>query len=181
MLRIAILGCALVFAAGTALADDEAKEENRNPSSVADAGNMAKPSNEEVRRVMDYFNRGKEVLLTDRKFCKEIGKDAATKNDCVNEIAATEVKKGEKAFLWMSFMVPKEFKEGNLLIQFNQNGVTKSAKTREIKIQDGAMRYRVFELVPALNPGEYEAVLMLDANGTTTPIEKIALTVKPKA
>ena len=179
MLRLAFLGCALLLIAGHAVANEE-QTAQREPNSAAPAADVTRPSNDEVRKVMDFYNRGRELLLTEHKLCKEIGKAGEAKNDCVNEVAATELMKGEKTYLWMAFMVPKEFKEGNLLIQFNQNGVTKSAHTREIKMNGGSMRYRVFEMVPTLNPGDYEAVLMLDTNGQTTPLEKFAFTVKPK-
>jgi hypothetical protein len=178
MLRIAILGAALLFVSGKAFAADEA-EAKRDPQSVA-GSEIQKPSADELRKVVDYFNRGHELMLAEKKFCKDIGKTGDTKNDCVNEVAATELTKGEKAYLWMNFLVPKEFKEGKLLIQFNQNGVTRNARERAISAKDGALRYRVFEMLPTLNPGNYEAVLMLDMNGQTMPLDKFTMTVKPK-
>lgn len=171
MKQVVILSLALCLAA---FADDE---EQRTPSSVPSA---SRPSAEEVKKVMDYFNTGKELLLTEKKFCKEIGKDGATKNDCVQELASNEIVKGEKSFLWMNFMVPKDFKEGNVLIQYNQNGVTRSASQRPISAKDGALRYRLHSQFPTLAPGEYEVSLMLEANGQVTPLDKANLVVKAK-
>src|SRR5262245_52004577 len=144
MLRIVIAGLVLAFAAGSARANED--QEKRDTASVPAAGNTAaasdvtKPSSDELKKVLEYYNRGRDVMLFEHKFCRDVGKDKDTKNDCVNEVAATEIPKGEKAILWMNFVVPREFKEGNLLIQFNQNGVTRSAATRSITVKDGALR-----------------------------------------
>ena len=154
-----------------AFAEDAAE---RAPSSVPDAGMADKPSQAEIKKVVDYFNTGHDLVLVDRKVCKQMGKDAA-KNDCLEEAANGEITKGEK-----SFLVPKEFKEGTVLIQYNQNGVTRNASQRSIAAKDGAMRYRVFNQVPTLNPGDYEVAILLDNHGTTTPLEKMTLKVNPK-
>ena len=64
-----------------------------------------RPTPKEARKVIDYYyhGKGKGAILLDYTLCQEIHEKGAKQYECKQKITDGKVKKGQEAFLWMSF------------------------------------------------------------------------------
>ncbi len=133
----------------------------------------AKPTGQEVSKVMDYYYTGNEAVIVEYKFCKEVVKEGDHKNDCAVEVDSKSVKKGEKVYLWLNAMVPKDAKV-ILSTQFIRKG--RALKNRESKM-NGSLRYRTWFAVPTAKTGAIEVSIDQEKGDDYVSIEKLGYTV----
>lgn len=139
----------------------------------------AKPSADEVNKVVDFYNNGKDegIVLGDIKLCEGIGKDGAAKNECENEIDPASLKAGQSVMVWMNFMVPMGVQEQEIMLQFNHQGVTREVEKVTVS---SAMRYRVWRKVKFDRAGDWKANIIHDNGQTSEVLRELKLTVQSK-
>ena len=89
MRKISVLIIGLLLAAHTAAAQD-------------------RPTSAEALKVIDYYYNGKGsgAVLMDRYLCQQVGKEGATKNECLDKMSPARVPLGQEVYLWMNYLVP---------------------------------------------------------------------------
>lgn len=134
---------------------------------------LAAPTAEEVKSVLDHYNSGSEVILVESMFCSEISREGENKNDCVDTLNPATLNKGDKVYLWMNYMVPKETTP-KILVQFNKEGRT--MKTRDINLS-GSFRYRTWSLVPTNKAGAWTVAIDQESGDDFTAIASVTYNV----
>lgn len=139
----------------------------------------AKPSADEVRNVVDFYNNGKDegIVLADVKLCEGIGKEGATKNECEGELNPASLTVGESVTVWMSFMVPLGLQEQEIMVQLNHQGVTREVEKATVT---SAMRYRVWRKVKLDRAGDWSANIIHDNGQSSEVLRELKLSVRPK-
>lgn len=96
-----------------------------------------KPAPDEVRRVIDYYLHGKGTgpVLMETKLCRDIKRDGVDKNECLGDITAQPLKKGESVYLWMAYMVPEGEETQSIVVLFEKGGVTRSVESLQVSSQ----------------------------------------------
>ncbi len=113
-----------------------------------------KPTPKEAKRVIDYYynGKGRGAILMERKLCQEIPEKGAEKYECKGEITDRRVKKGQKVFLWMNFLVPAG-DQAEILLQFKR----KDRVRRVLPVSlSGAPRYRTWKEIPTDRTGNWK-------------------------
>jgi hypothetical protein len=120
---------------------------------AADAPATA-PSADTVRQVMSYYHDGNRVILVDAKLCKDIGKEMANKNECVDPISDGKVKQGDKDYVWLNFLIPGDDAPArSVLVQFSSKGMVLHSKQLHLK---QSIRYRTWYLLPTNKLGDWD-------------------------
>ena len=127
---------------------------------------VAKPTSEEVRKVIEYFNAGKDSgpVLAALKPCLQVeSKNKAAPNflEC-SEPVTDKVKKGTIVNAWMLFLVPKDGKYEDLSVQWSCDGVVRT--TQDLSLKNPMIGSRTWTAVTANKPGQWEIKVL---QGTT--------------
>src|SRR6266566_2504435 len=102
-----------------------------------------KPTADEAKKVLDYYYSGKGLgpVLVVTKVCRDIQREGDEKNECSGEITGETLKKAEPVYLWMAYMVPAGDEPQNIIVQYENGGVTRSVKNLQAT---GSLRYRTW-------------------------------------
>ena len=136
----------------------------------------AKPTSEEAKKVIDfYFNgRGEGVVLTDSKICRDIERDGDLKNECSGELSGA-IPKGESVYVWMNFMIPNGDEKQNIIVQFDNNNVTRMVKNLEIS---SGLRFRSWRKVIFDKTGNWDIKIIHDKGDGTEVLSSTTVTVE---
>ncbi|MEO1335931.1 MAG: hypothetical protein AAFV29_09800, partial [Myxococcota bacterium] len=111
---------------------------------------QTEPSPSDVKTVIDYYYGGSKMVLFNAYLCKTIEKkDKDTKNDCKETFGST-ADKGERAYVYLSAMVPRTMKS-NVMIQASHNGVVRA--TKDIVLAGNWIRSRAWRGFTLRKPG----------------------------
>lgn len=134
-----------------------------------------KPSSDEARKVIDYYfhGKGKGVVAMEYKFCGEVSQKGENKNECVSEIAANSVKKGQEAYIWMNFLVPAG-DEAKILLQYSRNDMVRDTSNVSL---GGATRYRTWKRIPTSTAGEWKVRLVQEMSDADLEIGQLKYSV----
>lgn len=115
-----------------------------------------KPDPAAAKSVLDfyYYGQGKGVVLADVKICADVDQ-----NECRDEVGLTSLRKGVQYHLWMLYIVPQGDEADNILVQFNQKGLTRF--TRDVSVS-GSIRYRTWKTFTLNQTGEWEIIVLHD-------------------
>jgi hypothetical protein len=106
-------------------------------------GQVAAPTSEEVKKVIEYYNNGKDQgpILADLKPCLAVDqkKGSPTFLDCEDPVAG-KVKKGTAVNAWMNWLVPKEGKYEELAVQWSYEGVVRTTQDLKLTISGTTIR-----------------------------------------
>ena len=117
-----------------------------------------------------YYNgQGTGIVLADTKICTQI-----EENECVDTQSPIALQNGETYYYWMMFVVPQGDDIDGVLVQFNQNGVTRS--TREVSIS-GSIRYRTWKSFTPNRAGNWEIVVLHDTGSAVRNVKTQIVTV----
>ena len=145
-------------------------------ASLCSASAVAAPSAESVNAVVQHYYTGDTPVLFDVKLCAEIGKSGAEKNNCKTELDTTNLLEGTKAFVWMSYLVPKGVKP-TILLQSNFKGMTREAKNIVV---GESLRYRTWKNVTLNKVGSWELPILLETADGFTELNKLTVNVVAK-
>jgi len=134
-----------------------------------------KPTSEEARKVINYYFNGKGngVVPMEYKFCSEVSLKGENKNECVSEISANSVKKGQEAYLWMNFLVPAG-EEAKLLLQYSRNNMVRD--TGNVSL-GGATRYRTWKRIPTNSAGDWKVKLVQEMSNADLEVGELQYSV----
>ena len=122
---------------------------------AAPAVAVDKPTSEEVRRVMEFYQQGEGAVLAQQKLCSAIEKAGENKNECTAEGTPAVITKGDKPLVWMNFLVAGS-EPANILVQFNYKGRVLSSK--ELKLSN-SFRYRTWLKAPTSKAGTWQVTI----------------------
>jgi hypothetical protein len=113
------------------------------------------PSQEETRKVVDYFLKGKDSgpILLEFSPCKKTNKGLDGKLVCEEQITGA-VKKGDPIIAYVKFFVPKGAKYDDLKIKFLLNGEVRS--TSDFTLTESWTGYANYKQTTASKPGTWE-------------------------
>lgn len=137
---------------------------------------LDKPSAEQTRRVMDYYNQGKGMgaVLVDVKLCTEMGKDEESKNDCAKALAESDITVGQEVYLWMNFMIPVD-DTANVFISYTRNNRIRQTQAITLK---SAFRYRTWKKIATDKPGEWVIKIFQETADKDIDLGSLTYTVK---
>ena len=103
----------------------------------------AKPTPDEVKRVLDYYYHGKGMgpVLIETKICRDVQREGDDKGECAGDITGQSVKKSDSVYLWMAYMAPNGNEPQSIIVQFDVNGITRSVKNVQVP---GQLRHRTW-------------------------------------
>jgi hypothetical protein len=129
---------------------------------ISSAWALDKPTQEETRKVVDYYLQGqkKGPLLAHFQVCSEMGQEGK-QDDVLCKDPLKQVSQNEETYVGMMFMVPKGTNE-EIILQLEHEGLVRM--TREFSVDD-AMVYRVFQKVTFNKPGVWTAKILSDRQG----------------
>ena len=127
---------------------------------------LAKPTAEEVQSVLNHYNSGSEVILVDYQFCSAIAREGENKNECVDSLDPATLKRGDKVYLWMNYMVPKSTTP-SIRLQFLNAG--RVGKSRDISLT-GSFRYRTWSLALTSTAGDWKITIDQQTGAAFTSI-----------
>lgn len=132
---------------------------------------QTKPTPETTLAVLNfYFNgQGQGVILADMKVCKTI-----EENECVENIPANSLKKDEQYMIWMMYVVPRGDEVKDIIVQFNQNGITRF--TKDVSVS-GSIRYRTWKSFSLNRVGEWEIKVFHDKEDGIEVLNQLLVTV----
>jgi hypothetical protein len=137
----------------------------------------AKPTPEEAKRVLDFYYHGKGLgpVLLESKVCRDIQREGDEKGECAGDLSAQTIKKGETVYLWMAYMVPSGDEAQNIIVQFENGGVTRSVKNLQVS---GQLRYRTWVKAPLDKVGPWKVKIIHDDGANTVPLGSRDITVE---
>lgn len=137
----------------------------------------AKPTAEETNKVLDYYYNGKGLgpVLLESKICRDIQREGDEKNECAGEISDGDLKLEESVYLWMSFMAPVGSEPQNIIVQFENGGITRNVKTFQV---NGGLRYRTWLKISLNKIGRWNIKLAHDAGADVFPLGERQVTVE---
>lgn len=137
----------------------------------------AKPSHEEARKVVDYYFHGKGMgpVLLDAKICRDVQREGDEKNECADELTSQAIKKGESIYVWMAYMLPQGDEPQNIIVQFENGGVTRMVKNHQVT---GQLRYRTWQKVTLDKVGAWKVKIVHDNGSSTDVLGTIEATVE---
>lgn len=124
-------------------------------SFAAPAIAVEKPSSEEVRSVMEFYQQGEGAILVQQKLCSAIEKSGENKNECTAEGTPAVINEGDKPLVWMNFLVAGS-EPANVLVQFSYKGRVLSSK--ELKLSN-SFRYRTWLNAPTTKVGTWKVTV----------------------
>ncbi|HEY3446959.1 MAG TPA: DUF2914 domain-containing protein [Myxococcales bacterium] len=131
---------------------------------AARAEGPAAPSAEELKKVIDYYNNGKDSgpILAELKPCITVDtkKGSPTQWDCTEPVSG-KVKKGTPVNAWMNFLVPKEAKYEDLSVQWILDGQVRT--TQDLSLKNSAVGARTYLVSTISKPGKWEIKVMQGA------------------
>ncbi len=135
-----------------------------------------KPSSNETKKVMDYYNEGKGngAVLVDYELCREMGKDDDNKNECVLSLSGNDIKVGEEIYLWMNFMIPVD-DMADIIITYTRNN--RIRKTQEITLKS-AFRYRTWKKIATDKPGQWTIKIFQELEDKDIDLGSLTYAVK---
>jgi len=113
------------------------------------------PTDEEIKRVTNYYLKGKDggPVLMDFVLCAEIGKNEEGKTACTAELPAT-IKKGDSIAAFVKFFAPKAGKYEDLKIKFLLDGEVRT--TSDFTVSESWTGYSNFKKSTASKAGSWE-------------------------
>ena len=131
---------------------------------AARAEGPAAPTPDELKKVIDYYNNGKDAgpILAEVKPCLTVDskKGSPTFLDCTEPVSG-KVKKGTPVSAWMSFLVPKDGKYEDIAVQWSVDGVVRT--TQDLPLRNSMIGARTY-LVSTINkPGKWEIKVLQGA------------------
>jgi len=118
------------------------------------------PPADEIKRVMDYQENGKDrgPALLELVACAKVDntKGSPTANTCVEPVSGP-VKKGTTVFAWTLWFCPRDGKYEDVSIQFLHEGQVRS--TVDVTIQ-GLARTRTWRGYSLTKPGKWEIKIL---------------------
>lgn len=161
---------ALLFAAPAFAGDVEPPPA---PAPASAGPPPAAPSADEIKKVTEYFLRGKDAgpILMDFVPCKKTGKNAEGKLVCEEKLDG-KAKKGEALIAYVRFFVPKGAKYEDLKIKFLHNGEARS--TSDFTLSESLTGYASYKQTTASKPGTWEMHVL---RGDTV-LQKSSITVE---
>ncbi len=121
---------------------------------AAPAMAQERPTADEAKKVMNYYFYGKGggTILLEHTLCNKMGEEKSSdKNTCLEKADPATIQKGQKADLWMNYMVPLN-DNADILISFSRDG--KVRQTETVKLA-GATRYRTWKRIPTTKAGQW--------------------------
>ena len=137
------------------------------------AVSFAAPTPEATKEVLEHFWNGSTPILVESKFCADIGKDGANKNECVSEVDPAAVAKGQKVYLWLNFMVPQDTAP-SISILFSRKG--RPERSADVNLK-GSLRYRTWTTLPTEKAGDYAIQVDQDINDNFTTLKSLTYKV----
>ncbi len=136
---------------------------------------QAKPSSAEIKKVLEYYygSTSDAVVVVDTRLCSDVATQGEHKNECTATISSTAIEVGQPSFLWINFFVPANAGEQKILVQFNQNGVTRM--TRQLTLS-GAIRFRAWKKFALDRPGKWSIKILQDKQSGVKELASFALT-----
>lgn len=134
---------------------------------------FAAPTPEAAKQVLDHYWSGSTPLLVDYKFCSEISKEGENKNECVTEVDPSAIAKGDKVFLWMNYMVPKNTAYNISVLITRKN---RPEKTRDMSITS-SLRYRTWTTLPTVKTGEHSIQVDQEVDDNFTTLKNLTYQV----
>lgn len=132
------------------------------------------PPADEIRRVLDYQENGKErgPALIDLVPCLKVDntKGSPTINTCVEPVSGP-VKKGTTVFAWSMWFCPRDGKYDDVMLQFLHEGVVRN--TIDLTIA-GLARVRSWRGTAMTKPGQWEIKVLRggrELGSTTVQVE----------
>lgn len=134
-----------------------------------------KPTPEEARKVINYYfhGKGQGVVPMEYKFCQEVSLKGENKNECMSEISANSLKKGQEAYLWMNFLVPAG-EEAKILLQYSRNNMVRDTSNVAL---GGATRYRTWKRIPTATAGEWKVRLIQEMSNADVEVGQLQYSV----
>ena len=139
--------------------------------SVTNTLAQTKPTPEAAMSFLNFYyeGQGQGVVLADVKVCTQV-----EQNDCVGNKEFNSLIKGIQYYLWMLYVVPKDDEIDDIIIQFNQRGLTRF--TREVSVS-GSIRFRTWRLFTLHHAGEWEVKVLHDKGTEVETLRTLTLTV----
>ncbi len=136
---------------------------------------QAEPSPAEIKKVLEYYygTTSDEVVVVDARLCSDVATQGENKNECTTTISSSAIEVGQPSFLWMNFFVPAKAGEQKILVQFNQNGVTRM--TRQLTLF-GSIRFRAWKKFVVDRPGKWSVKILQDKQSGVKELASIGLT-----
>ena len=136
---------------------------------------QAKPSPAEIKKVLEFYygSTNDTVVVVDTRLCTDVATQGENKNECTATISSNEIEVGQPSFLWMNFFVPAKAGEQKILVQFNQNGVTRM--TRQLTLS-GSIRFRTWKKFALDRPGKWSVKILQDKQSGGKELASLALT-----
>ena len=129
----------------------------------AAAGAQPDPTSEEVKKVVEYFNAGKDKgpVLSQLKPCLTIDtkKGSPTLWECT-EPATGKVKKGSVVYAWTEWLVPKEGKYEDLTLQWLLEGTVRT--TQDLSLTAAGVGLRTYKGTAVTKAGKWEIKVLRD-------------------
>jgi hypothetical protein len=144
-------------------------------SFCSSAALAAPPTAEEINRVMDHFNNGKDagpVLLELTPCLKVDKKPGEDRKSCVEPVAGPVPRKSVLN-VWMRWFVPKGQKYDGMDVQFVHGGEVRETKDLTIDVDTGSTNYGVYKASTLSKPGEWE--VRIRVKGTVVGTAKVTV------
>lgn len=137
----------------------------------------AKPAAEDVKRVLEYYYHGKGMgpVLLETKVCREIQREGDEKGECAGDLGAQTIKKGEAVYLWMAYMSPLGDEPQNIIVQFENGGVTRIVKNLQVT---GQLRYRTWLKITFDKVGPWKVKIAHDTGSNAVALGARDVTVE---
>lgn len=127
------------------------------PLAVRAADAPPAPSPEGLKKVIDYYNNGKDAgpILAELKPCITVDtkKGSPTFLDCTEPVSG-KVKKGTPVNAWMLFLVPKDAKYEDLSVQWILDGQVRT--TSDLSLKNPGVGARTYQFSTINKPGKWE-------------------------
>ncbi len=122
---------------------------------------QGEPSPAEIKKVLEYYygSTNDAVVVVDARLCSDVATQGENKNECTTTLSSDSIEVGKPSFLWMNFFVPAKAGEQKILIQFNQNGMTRM--TRQLTLS-GSIRFRTWKKFVVDRPGKWSVKIFQD-------------------
>jgi hypothetical protein len=122
----------------------------------------AVPTSEEVKKVIEYYNNGKDQgpVLAEIVPCLSVDqkKGSATFLECTEPVAG-KVKKGTLVNAWMNWLVPKDGKYEELAVQWLFEGVVRT--TQDLKLTISGTNIRTWLASTPSKVGKWEIKVLM--------------------
>lgn len=136
------------------------------------------PSQNSINTVVSYyFGDDAAPILADYKLCSDVGSVGAERNQCLGELSADSLVRGQTVYLWMNYLVPKGT-QTDLLLHYNHNGITRDASNLKVS---GSIRFRTWKKIKLSRSGTWELPIYFEQAGEYAEIDRINLEVKSQS